>query len=428
MCSTSLAKAVKPYYYRNSICESCSKQSSCTVDGVPKRWCQQCCRFQDIADFDDERRTCKWRLELHNRRRKRKPALDANAIGSSPGGDGSNIYNLNSTDAVALTASGRPQRDAARHHRYPDGKIDESQYDDDPAEEDLVQYKKTWKSNKRSKATAVKQQPYRNEYSATDTNGFGPYYADPMRDASAGFTGQQYNNNGYYGNYYNSVDNRTTDSFSGGGQNPILATTTGSTRPPAEAMYRNNQGGFVNFHQPAEQLLGSLLRSAAAAANTFPQGFQQGQQHQNINTMLYQTATPNFQNGVDVLNPAVATTLLDALLRSRATNNTSINPMYSAAYPPSTGSIQQQQYVTPDVPPISQMNFFPGPLLGAFFAPYAKPGNDASAKTIGEDNIAAIHDYFLQQQQQQNNTTQQALNLPDSKDGGSKQPKDDAFR
>ncbi|KFM24996.1 Squamosa promoter-binding-like protein 9 [Auxenochlorella protothecoides] len=55
------------------ICPYHAAVASITIGGVASRFCQQCGKFQPLADFDDEKRTCRHRLEMHNARRRKKP-------------------------------------------------------------------------------------------------------------------------------------------------------------------------------------------------------------------------------------------------------------------------------------------------------------------------------------------------------------------
>ncbi len=42
------------------------------MNGVPRRFCQKCSRFQDIAEFDGPKRSCRQSLEAYNERRRRR--------------------------------------------------------------------------------------------------------------------------------------------------------------------------------------------------------------------------------------------------------------------------------------------------------------------------------------------------------------------
>ncbi|KAG2490036.1 hypothetical protein HYH03_011501 [Edaphochlamys debaryana] len=64
----------KGYYQRYRVCEPHLKLLSISVDGKQCRFCQQCGRFHELAEFDGNKRSCRARLLQHNaRRRKRDP-------------------------------------------------------------------------------------------------------------------------------------------------------------------------------------------------------------------------------------------------------------------------------------------------------------------------------------------------------------------
>ncbi|KAL9225865.1 hypothetical protein vseg_001743 [Gypsophila vaccaria] len=62
----------KGYYKRHKVCEEHTRTSRVTVNGMEQRFCQQCSRFHQLAEFDDNKRSCRKRLAVHNKRR-RKP-------------------------------------------------------------------------------------------------------------------------------------------------------------------------------------------------------------------------------------------------------------------------------------------------------------------------------------------------------------------
>ncbi|XP_021718368.1 squamosa promoter-binding-like protein 6 isoform X2 [Chenopodium quinoa] len=64
----------KSYYKRHKVCDVHTKTPKVIVDGIEKRFCQQCSRFHLLAEFDDTKRSCRRRLSAHNKRR-RKPQL-----------------------------------------------------------------------------------------------------------------------------------------------------------------------------------------------------------------------------------------------------------------------------------------------------------------------------------------------------------------
>ncbi|KAG6472178.1 squamosa promoter-binding-like protein 16 [Zingiber officinale] len=70
-CKTDLSKC-REYHRRHKVCEVHSKTPVVTVGGQEQRFCQQCSRFHLLVEFDEVKRSCRKRLDGHNRRR-RKP-------------------------------------------------------------------------------------------------------------------------------------------------------------------------------------------------------------------------------------------------------------------------------------------------------------------------------------------------------------------
>nr|GMD28642.1 squamosa promoter-binding-like protein 6 [Ipomoea batatas] len=66
----------KYYHQRHRVCVDHSKTIKAILHGVEQRFCQQCSRFHLLAEFDDDKRSCRKRLACHNKRR-RKPRLYA---------------------------------------------------------------------------------------------------------------------------------------------------------------------------------------------------------------------------------------------------------------------------------------------------------------------------------------------------------------
>ncbi|XP_064997358.1 squamosa promoter-binding-like protein 16 isoform X1 [Musa acuminata AAA Group] len=66
----------KEYHRRHKVCELHSKTPVVVVGGVEQRFCQQCSRFHLLTEFDEEKRSCRKRLDGHNRRR-RKPQSES---------------------------------------------------------------------------------------------------------------------------------------------------------------------------------------------------------------------------------------------------------------------------------------------------------------------------------------------------------------
>lgn len=75
-------KSAKDYHRRHRICESHSKSPKVIVAGMERRFCQQCSRFHELAEFDDKKRSCRRRLSDHNARR-RRPQPEAIQFNSS---------------------------------------------------------------------------------------------------------------------------------------------------------------------------------------------------------------------------------------------------------------------------------------------------------------------------------------------------------
>lgn len=62
----------RDYHRRHKVCELHSKTPEVTIGGHKQRFCQQCSRFHSLEQFDERKRSCRKRLDGHNRRR-RKP-------------------------------------------------------------------------------------------------------------------------------------------------------------------------------------------------------------------------------------------------------------------------------------------------------------------------------------------------------------------
>ncbi|XP_078176444.1 teosinte glume architecture 1-like [Carex rostrata] len=73
-CKADLSKC-REYHRRHKVCEMHSKTPVVIVSSREQRFCQQCSRFHLLGEFDDAKRSCRKRLEGHNRRR-RKPQSD----------------------------------------------------------------------------------------------------------------------------------------------------------------------------------------------------------------------------------------------------------------------------------------------------------------------------------------------------------------
>lgn len=74
-CKEDLSKC-RDYHRRHKVCELHSKTAKVTVSGRELRFCQQCSRFHPLSEFDEGKRSCRKRLDGHNKRR-RKPQPDS---------------------------------------------------------------------------------------------------------------------------------------------------------------------------------------------------------------------------------------------------------------------------------------------------------------------------------------------------------------
>ncbi|XP_022955214.1 squamosa promoter-binding-like protein 13A [Cucurbita moschata] len=73
-CNSDLSNC-RDYHRRHKVCELHSKTPQVTIGGLKQRFCQQCSRFHSLEEFDEGKRSCRKRLDGHNRRR-RKPQTD----------------------------------------------------------------------------------------------------------------------------------------------------------------------------------------------------------------------------------------------------------------------------------------------------------------------------------------------------------------
>ncbi|CAK7336137.1 unnamed protein product [Dovyalis caffra] len=80
-CTSDLSKC-RDYHRRHKVCEFHSKSSEVFIKGQEQRFCQQCSRFHSLGEFDEGKRSCRKRLDGHNRRR-RKPQPDSLSVNSA---------------------------------------------------------------------------------------------------------------------------------------------------------------------------------------------------------------------------------------------------------------------------------------------------------------------------------------------------------
>ncbi|KAF6148441.1 hypothetical protein GIB67_038796 [Kingdonia uniflora] len=79
-CTADLSKC-RDYHRRHKVCEDHSKTPRVIVGGQEQRFCQQCSRFHSLVEFDEVKRSCRKRLDGHNRRR-RKPQPESMGMSS----------------------------------------------------------------------------------------------------------------------------------------------------------------------------------------------------------------------------------------------------------------------------------------------------------------------------------------------------------
>ncbi|KAM5588183.1 squamosa promoter-binding-like protein 3 [Rosa sericea] len=72
-CNADLSDA-KQYYRRHKVCDFHSKAPAVIVGGLQQRFCQQCSRFHNLSEFDENKRSCRRRLAGHNERRRKSSA------------------------------------------------------------------------------------------------------------------------------------------------------------------------------------------------------------------------------------------------------------------------------------------------------------------------------------------------------------------
>ncbi|CAL0309044.1 unnamed protein product [Lupinus luteus] len=71
---------LKGYHRRHRVCLRCANAATVLLRGEANRYCQQCGKFHILLDFDEGKRSCRRKLERHNKRRRRKPG-DSEAAG-----------------------------------------------------------------------------------------------------------------------------------------------------------------------------------------------------------------------------------------------------------------------------------------------------------------------------------------------------------
>ncbi|KAK7406905.1 hypothetical protein VNO78_08541 [Psophocarpus tetragonolobus] len=61
----------KSYNRRHKVCERHSKAPVVLVSSIRQRFCQQCSKFHELAEFEDSKTSCRKTLAGHNERRRK---------------------------------------------------------------------------------------------------------------------------------------------------------------------------------------------------------------------------------------------------------------------------------------------------------------------------------------------------------------------
>lgn len=84
-CTADLSQC-RDYHRRHKVCEVHSKTPKVIIRGQEQRFCQQCSRFHCLVEFDEGKRSCRKRLDGHNRRRRKpQPQPQPHSLSVNPG-------------------------------------------------------------------------------------------------------------------------------------------------------------------------------------------------------------------------------------------------------------------------------------------------------------------------------------------------------
>ncbi|KAK7318287.1 hypothetical protein RJT34_02986 [Clitoria ternatea] len=102
----------RDYHRRHKVCEVHSKTAQVTIGGHKQRFCQQCSRFHSLEEFDEGKRSCRKRLDGHNRRR-RKPQAEGLTRGGSflSNYQGTQLLPFSSSHVYSSTSVANPSWD-----------------------------------------------------------------------------------------------------------------------------------------------------------------------------------------------------------------------------------------------------------------------------------------------------------------------------
>ncbi|XP_064956742.1 squamosa promoter-binding-like protein 9 isoform X2 [Musa acuminata AAA Group] len=89
---------LKGYHRRHRVCLRCACAPCVVLDGQSKRYCQQCGKFHMLSDFDEGKRSCRRKLERHNKRRRRRHTDGVSMMGKEKDPHGSLQMNVSCVD------------------------------------------------------------------------------------------------------------------------------------------------------------------------------------------------------------------------------------------------------------------------------------------------------------------------------------------
>ena len=105
---------LRGYHKRYRICLEHLKAQAVIVKGKQCRFCQQCGRFHELSEFQGARRSCRHRLEQHNRRRRIETVQDRQS---------EEMENTEESTPLSARLASLPDRSVgmfADYHRDPD--------------------------------------------------------------------------------------------------------------------------------------------------------------------------------------------------------------------------------------------------------------------------------------------------------------------
>ncbi|KAK3013853.1 hypothetical protein RJ639_010201, partial [Escallonia herrerae] len=107
-CNADLSNC-RDYHRRHKVCELHSKTPQVTINGQKQRFCQQCSRFHSLEEFDEGKRSCRKRLDGHNRRRRKPQSEPMSRAGNFfSGNQGGRLLAFSSPQVYATASVANP--------------------------------------------------------------------------------------------------------------------------------------------------------------------------------------------------------------------------------------------------------------------------------------------------------------------------------